>query len=140
MPNVEDLISQILEKAHGSRYSIHPGATKMYHDRREIYWWDGLKSDIAEFVAKCSNYQQVNAEHLKSGGLTQIIDVPTWKCEAINMDFFVRLPRTQRQIDSIRVILDRLTKYSHFIPVKSNYTAKDYPRVYINEIVSLHFG
>ena len=65
VPNVEDLRKQILEEAHGSRYSIHPGATKMYHDLRVVYWWDGLKSDIAEFVAKCPNSQQVKAEHLK---------------------------------------------------------------------------
>ena len=49
------LRNRILEKAHGSHYSIHPRSTKMYHDLRELYWWEGLKRDIAEFVAKCPN-------------------------------------------------------------------------------------
>ena len=66
----------------------------MYHDLKQIYWWDGMKKDIADYVAKCPNCQQVKAEYLKPGGLTQIIEVPTWKWEAINMDFVVGLPRT----------------------------------------------
>ena len=86
---VEYLRKQILEKAHGSRYSIRPGATKMYHDLREVYQWDGLKRDIAEFVAKCLNCQQVKAKHLKLGDLTQIMDVPISKWEAFDMDLLL---------------------------------------------------
>ncbi|XP_070043102.1 uncharacterized protein [Nicotiana tomentosiformis] len=48
---------QVLGETHYSRYSVHPGATKMCHDIREIYWWDGIKKDIAEFVSQCSNCQ-----------------------------------------------------------------------------------
>ena len=44
--NVDGLRNRILEEAHGSRYSIHPGSTKMYHDFREVFWWEGLKRDI----------------------------------------------------------------------------------------------
>ena len=60
-----------------------------------------MKKDIAEFVAKCPNCQQVKAEHQKSGGLLQEIQIPTWKWEDINMDFEVWLPRTQKSYDSI---------------------------------------
>ena len=76
-PVVDGLRYWILEEAHGSHYSIHPGSTKMYHDLREIYMWEGLKRDIEEFIAKCLNCQQVKAEHLKSGGLLQEIQIPT---------------------------------------------------------------
>ena len=55
----------------------HPGSTKMYHDLSEMYWWEGLKRDIAEFVAKCPNSQKVKAEHLKFGGLLREIQIPT---------------------------------------------------------------
>ena len=79
VPNVDGLRNWILEEDHGSRYSIHPGSTKMYHDLREVFWWEDLKNDIAEFVAKCPNCQQVKAEHQNSGGLLQEIKVPTWK-------------------------------------------------------------
>ena len=136
--DVDDLRTRIVVQAHGSRYSIHQGSTKMYHDLKQVYWLDVMKKDIAEYVVKCPNCQQVKAEHLKPGGLTQIIEVPTWKWEALNMDFVVGLPRTRRKHDSIWVIVDRLTKSAHFIPVKSTYRAEDYARLYIDKIVRWH--
>ena len=50
--NVDDLWTKIIPEAHGSIYSIHPGSTKIYHDLKQIYWSDGMKKDIAEYVAK----------------------------------------------------------------------------------------
>ena len=116
------------EEANGSRYSIHLGLTKLYNDLRDIFWWDILKKDMAKFVSMCPNCQQVKAEHQKTGDLLQEIQVPTWKWEDINMDFVVGLPQTQRQYDSIWVVVDSLTKSAHFIPVKSSYSAEDYAR------------
>ena len=98
----------------------------MYHDLKQIYFWDGMKKDISEYVAKRPNCQQVKEEYIKTGGKTQIIEVQTWKQEAINMDMLVGIPRTRRQHDSIQIIMDRLTKSTNFIPVKSNYKAEDY--------------
>ena len=88
-----------------------------------------MKKDIAEYVSKCPNCQLVKAEHLNPGGLTQMIEVLTWKWEAINMDFVVGLSRTRLQCESIWVIVGRMTKFSHFIPVNSTYRAKDYARL-----------
>ncbi|WMV30354.1 hypothetical protein MTR67_023739 [Solanum verrucosum] len=81
VPNLGELRQHILAEAQNSRYSIHQGATKMYRDLRLVYWWNG------GIVAKCSNCQQVKVEHQKPGGMTQEIDIPTWKWEVINMDF-----------------------------------------------------
>ena len=94
--------------------------------------------DIARYVAKCPKCQQVKAEHLKPFGMTQIIEVPTWKWKATYMDFVVGLPRTRRKHDSIWVIVDRLTKSAHFILAKTTYRDEDYARLYIDEIVILH--
>ena len=55
VPDEYDLRTKIIAQAHGSKYSIHPGSTKMYHDFKKIYWWDGMKKDIADYVVKCSN-------------------------------------------------------------------------------------
>ena len=73
-----------------------------------------MKRDIADFVAKCPYCQQVKVEHQKPGGMTQEIDIPTWKWEVINMDFITGLPRTRRQHDSIWAIVDRVTKSYRF--------------------------
>ncbi|WMV08783.1 hypothetical protein MTR67_002168 [Solanum verrucosum] len=92
LKSVDDLREKILSKAHSSQYTIHPGATKMYRDMREVYWLNGMKKYIEKFVAKNPNYQQVKVEHQKSGGLSQDINIPTWNWKDLNMDFLVGLP------------------------------------------------
>ena len=67
---VDDLRNIIFEEAHSTRYSIHPGATKMYRHLQDIYWWNGLRKDIAVVMSRCPNFQQVKAEQEKLGGLT----------------------------------------------------------------------
>ena len=59
----EALQRLILEEAHHSAYSIHPGSTKMYIDLKQKYWWTGMKGDIAKYVAQCDTYRRVKAEH-----------------------------------------------------------------------------
>ncbi|WMV33761.1 hypothetical protein MTR67_027146 [Solanum verrucosum] len=90
-----------MEEAHHSYFSIHPSSTKMYHDIKEIYWWHGMKKDVAEFVAEYPNCQQVKVEHQKPAGLVQEIAIPLWKWETINLDFITELPRSHRKFDSI---------------------------------------
>ena len=55
VPNVDGLLERIMTEAHTSRYSVHPGSTKMYRDIKEIYWWNGMKRGVADFVSKCPN-------------------------------------------------------------------------------------
>ncbi|XP_070023015.1 uncharacterized protein [Nicotiana sylvestris] len=73
----------------------------MYHDLKEVYWWNNMKRDVADFVEKCPNCQQVKAKHQRPGELAQRIEIPMWKWDMINMDFVVGLPRTPRKFDSI---------------------------------------
>jgi len=89
-------------------------------------------------VAQCSNCQQVKAEHQRPGGLAHTMDIPIWKWEAINMDFITCLPLSFNRHDSIWVIIDRLTKANHFLPVKSSSTAEEYAKLYVREVVRLH--
>ena len=138
VPNVDGLRNLILEETHGSHYSIHPFSTKIYQDLREVFWWESLKNDIAEFVVTCPNFHQAKAEHQKLGGLLQEIQVPIWKWEDINMNFVVGLPLTQRQYASIWLVLDWLTMSTHFIHLKSTYSAEDYAMIFIDDIVCLH--
>jgi ribonuclease HI len=128
----------IMDEAYNSAYSIHPGATKMYVDIREKYWWKGMKGDIARFVAQCDVCQRVKTEHQKPSGLLQPLPVPEWKWEEISMDFINGLPRTPRGNDSIWVIVDRLTKVAHFIPVRTSYGGDKLARLYVNNILKLH--
>jgi hypothetical protein len=121
VPDIESLRETILKEAHDSDYSIHPGSTKMYQDLKQKYWWYGLKRDVATHVAMCDVCQRAKAEHQRPAGLLHPLKIPEWKWEEIGMDFITRLPRTPRGYDSIWVIVERLTKVAHFIPVKTTY-------------------
>jgi hypothetical protein len=123
VPNDSDLRKLIFQEAHETPYSIHHSNTKMYIDVKERFWWNNMKRDIAEYIAKCDVCSTVKAEHQKPVGLLQPLRVPNWKWDQIGMDFITGLPRTKSGYDSIWVVVDCLTKIAHFIPVKTTYTS-----------------
>ncbi|KAI3795190.1 hypothetical protein L1987_37839 [Smallanthus sonchifolius] len=133
-----DLRTFLMNEAHKTRYSIHPGADKMYQDLRQQYWWPGMKKDIALYVAKCLTCSKVKAEHQRPSGFLEQPEIPVWKWENIDMDFITKLPRTSSGYDSIWVIIDRLTKSAHFLPIREDYRVEKLARIYIDEIVSRH--
>jgi hypothetical protein len=116
----EVLKKKILDEAHTSRYSIHPGSTKMYHDLRQQFWWTRTKHEAAHYVSECDTCRKVKADYMKLGALLQPRSIPEWKWDDISMDFIVSLPTTARKFDSIWVIVDRLSKFAHFIPINTN--------------------
>jgi hypothetical protein len=138
VPKNDEIRQQILNEAHLSRYSIHPRSTKMYHDLKQHYWWTKMKIEIARYVARCDTCRRVKAIHMKAAGPLQSLPIPAWKWEDISMDFIVGLPRTAKGYDSIWVIIDRLTKIAHFLPVKVKYPVIAYAKLYIARILSLH--
>jgi hypothetical protein len=138
VPKDAELCQQILDEAHLSRYSIHPGSTKMYQDLKHHYWWTKMKIEIACYVAKCDTCRRVKAVHMKAARPLQSLPIPTWKWEDISMDFVVGLPKTSKGYDSIWVIVDRLTKTTHFLPDKTYYPVITYAQLYVAQILSLH--
>jgi hypothetical protein len=138
VPVDPELRKEIFDEAHLSKFSIHPGSTKMYQDLRKNFWWSNMKVDIAKYVAECDTCHRVKASHLKSDGVLQPLTIPLWKWDDISMDFIVGLPLTARKKDSIWVIVDRLTKTAHFIAVHTTYSVQDYAELYIDQIVRLH--
>ncbi|XP_031394177.1 uncharacterized protein LOC116205681 [Punica granatum] len=138
IPDDVELKREILAQAHSSPYAMHPGSTKMYYNLKRSYWGYNMKKEIAEFVSKCLVCQQVKAEHQHPSGLLQPLPVPEWKWEKITMDFVSGLPRTRRGHNSIWVIVDKLTKSAHFLPVKTTFCADQLAQLFIKEIVRLH--
>nr|GEX54294.1 reverse transcriptase domain-containing protein [Tanacetum cinerariifolium] len=106
---IANLRALMMNKAHATRYFVHPGADKMYYDLRGLYWWPRLKKDIAMY-----------------------------KWENITIDFITKLPRTRSGHNSIWVIVDRLTKLAHFLAVREDFRTEKLARLYINEIVARH--
>ncbi|GJR35731.1 putative reverse transcriptase domain-containing protein [Tanacetum coccineum] len=97
-----------MDVAHTSRYSVHPGADKMYYDLRDLYWCPGMKRDIAEYVSRCLTCSKIKAEHQKTSGFLQQLEIP------------------------------ELTKSAHFLPIREDYKTEKLAKIYINEIVVRH--
>ena len=97
-----------------------------------------MKQDITKYVVECDTYGRVKADHMRTSGYLQPLSIPIWKWEDISMDFIVGLARTSKGYNSIWVIVDRLTKSAHFLPVNSTYSARKYVELYLDRIVTLH--
>ncbi|GKB54118.1 putative reverse transcriptase domain-containing protein [Tanacetum coccineum] len=138
VPLKGDVRTLIIDEAHRSKYSVHPRADKMYYDLKDKYWWPGMKKDIAVYVSKCLTCLKVKAEHQRPFGLLQQPEIPEWKWEGIAMDFVTKLPKTSSGHDTIWVIMDRLTKSAHFLPMREDYKMDRLDRLYLNEIVARH--
>ena len=117
VPKADDVRKAIMEEAHCSTYAMHPGSTKMYQAIKKNYWWSGMKRDITEFMSKCLVCQQVKAEH---------------------HGFYRRFTSCSNQPDAILLIVDRLTKFTHFLAICSTFSLDRLARLYIKEIVKLH--
>ncbi|XP_073138368.1 uncharacterized protein [Henckelia pumila] len=126
VPAVDSLRVEVMTEAHTILYSIHPGSTKIYKDLQSLYWWPCMKRDVVKFVNECLTCQQVKIEHQRPAGLLKLLPIPTWKWEDATMDFVVGLPVSPRRMNSIWVVVDRLTKSAHFIPVRNNFSMNQY--------------
>ncbi|GJY61082.1 putative reverse transcriptase domain-containing protein [Tanacetum coccineum] len=109
VPLKGDVRTLIMDEAHKLKYSVHPRTEKMYYDLRD-----------------------------RPSGLLQQPEIPVWKWEGIDMDFVTKLPRTISGHDTIWVIVDRLTKYAYFLPMREDYKMDRLARLYLNEIVVRH--
>ncbi|KAJ9544514.1 hypothetical protein OSB04_024221 [Centaurea solstitialis] len=123
VPKLGGVREIVLAEAHKSRMSIHHG---------------GMKVDIGRYVERCVTCLQVKAEHQKPYGSLQPLEVPMWKWEELTMDLVTKLPKTQRQRDSIWVIVDWLTKFALFLPIRESYSMDRWAQLYINEVISRH--
>ncbi|GKC75361.1 putative reverse transcriptase domain-containing protein [Tanacetum coccineum] len=105
--------TMIMDEAHAVRYFIHSRADKMYYDLRDMYWWLGMKKDIATYVSKCLTYSKVNDEHQRPSGLLQQPEIPECKWDKITMDFITKLPSMEKLS---RLCIDEIVA-RHGVPV-----------------------
>ncbi|GKA56565.1 putative reverse transcriptase domain-containing protein [Tanacetum coccineum] len=127
----------IMHESHKSKYYVHPGSDKMYQDMKQLYWWPNIKAGIATYVSKCLTCLRVKAEHQKPSGLLVQPVIPQWKWDNITMDFVTKLPRMQSGNDTIWVIVDRLTKSAHFLPMRETDLMDKLARLYLKEVKAM---
>ncbi|GKE90975.1 putative reverse transcriptase domain-containing protein, partial [Tanacetum coccineum] len=138
LPCYGDLRTVIMHESHKSKYSIHPGSDKMYQDMKKLYWWPNMKADIATYVNKCLTCTKVKAEHQRQSGLLVQPKIPEWKWDNITMDFVTKLPKMSQGYDTIWVIVDRLTKFAIFTPMRETDPMDKLLRIYLKEVVTRH--
>ncbi|GJX51195.1 putative reverse transcriptase domain-containing protein [Tanacetum coccineum] len=138
IPCFGDLRELIMHESHKSKYSVHPGSDKMYQDLKKLYWWPNMKAEIATYVSKCLTCAKVKAEYQKPSGLLVQPVIPVWKWENITKDFITKLQKTSTGQDTIWVIVDRLTKSAHFLPMKETDSMEKLMRQYLKEVVLRH--
>eukprot|EP00253_Pinus_taeda_P019316 PITA_19316 len=138
VPNDNNLKNLILNEFHTSHYAGHPGYQKMLTALRKEYYWPGMKKHVAEYIARCLECQQIKTEHQHPAGLLQPLPIPEWKWEIISMDFITGLPKTKRNNDSIMVVVYKLSKAAHFIPVQSTYRAVQIAHIFVQNVFRLH--
>jgi hypothetical protein len=97
-----------------------------------------MKREIVEHVAICDSCKRIKVEHQRLAGLLQLLQIPQWKWDEIGMDFIVGLPSTRAGYDSTWLVVDRLTKSAHFIPVKTSYNSAVLAELYMSWIVCRH--
>ncbi|GJW47302.1 putative reverse transcriptase domain-containing protein [Tanacetum coccineum] len=133
LPCFGGLRDLIMNESHKSKYSIYPGSDKMYHDLRKLYWWPNMKAEIATYVSKCLTCAKVKAKYQKPSGL--LVQPEMGK---ITMNFVTKLPKTSSGYDTIWIIVDRLTKSAHFLPMKETDSMEKLTRLYLKEVVLRH--
>ncbi|GKC56155.1 reverse transcriptase domain-containing protein [Tanacetum coccineum] len=138
LPCYGNLRTLVMHESHKSKYSIHPGSDKMYQDLKQLYWWPNMKANIATYVSKCLTCSKVKAEHQKPSGLLVQPKIPEWKWEKITMDFVTKLPKTTNGYDTIWVIVERLTKSAHFLPMRETDPMEKLMKPYMKEVVTRH--
>ncbi|GJT88569.1 putative reverse transcriptase domain-containing protein [Tanacetum coccineum] len=138
LPCYGNLRTLVMHESHKSKYSIYPGSDKMYQDLKKLYWWPNMKANISTYVSKCLTCFKVKAEHQKPSGLLVQPEIPEWKWEKITMDFVTKLPKTENGYDTILVIVDNLTKSTHFLPMRENDPMEKLMKLYMKEVVTRH--
>jgi len=119
VPNQTSLKQLILDESHRKPCAGHVGYHKLLSAIR--YFWLDLRKDATEYLSKCLECQLVKAKHQHLVGFLQPLPIPEWKWETISLDFITDLPHTKKQHDSIMVVVEKLSKTTHFIPMKSTY-------------------
>ncbi|WVY98421.1 hypothetical protein V8G54_030572 [Vigna mungo] len=137
IPKNSSKIPLILKEFHDSALGGHSGFFRTYKRISGLLFWEGMKKEIQQYVLSCAVCQQNKYQALNPGGLLQPLPIPTHTRSDISMDFIGGLPKTQG-VDTIFVVVDRLTKYAHFIAIAHPYTAKDIAEIFIKDIVRLH--
>ncbi|KAJ4756090.1 polyprotein [Rhynchospora pubera] len=135
--NMKEWRKKLVEEVHSTSIGGHSGVLGTYQRIKKMFYWPGMKETVKEFVKTCERCQLNKGEHVAGPGLLQPVPIPEGAWQGISMDFITKLPRSEGKT-AILVIVDRFTKYAHFISLATPYTAKDIAQLFLQHIYKLH--
>jgi hypothetical protein len=131
------LKSMVLFELHVTPTAGHSGFTKTYDRVKRSFLWDGMKQDVRNFVFECDVCQCNKGETVKSPGTLQPLPIPPAIWRDMSMDFIVGLPKSSNK-SVIMVVVDRLSKYSHFCPLQHPFIASNVAQFFMDQVFKLH--
>jgi len=137
IPASRELREQILHLLHSSPQGGHSGFHKTLHRAKSEFYWEGMRKEVRRFIKECDICQQNKSENIHPAGLLQPLPIPTKVWTDISLDFIEGLPNSEGY-SVIMVVVDRLSKYAHFIPISHPYTASKIAQVFLANIFKLH--
>ena len=137
LEKIQHYTLRLINAMHSSAIGGHSGTNATYYRLKNLFSWKGMKQDVENFVKQCSICQQ--AKHINSlpAGLLAPLPIPNGAWQQISMDFVEGLP-TSNSYNAILVVVDRFTKFAHFIAIKHPFTAAQIARVVLDHVVKLH--
>jgi hypothetical protein len=138
VPNSGELKNIALREIHNVLYVRHSGYHKLIIVVRSQYFWPGMKKEVANYIAKCLDYQKVRTKHKHLAGLLQPFPILEWECEVVTIYFITNVPRTMKQHDYGMVVVDKLTKDEHFILVKTTHKETNIAEIYMKFFYMIH--
>ena len=137
IPYNKELKEQIMQEFCASKIGGHEGLTKSVSRICKQFCWPKMQQDIRDFVRQCTICQQAKVEQALPAGLLQPLPIPQIFWEDIAMDFISNLPPS-RGYATIFVVVDRLSKFAHFIPLKAAFNSKSVADAFISNFVKMH--
>lgn len=131
------LHSQVIATMHSSALGGHSGFPVTYSRLKQYFAWPNMKKSVREFVRACQVCQQAKPDRNRYPGLLQPLPVPTSAWEMVSLDFVEGLPRSG-QFNSILVVVDKYSKFAHFIPLRHPFSALSVAKVYTDHVYKLH--
>jgi hypothetical protein len=138
VPYGQELKNLLLIQMHKVPYARHPGYQKKIATIRKQYYRPGMKKELSYFIARCPKCRKFKTKHKHLASFLQPFPIIEWKWEVVTMDIITKLPRTSKQHDSIKVVVDKLTKDAHFIPVMLTHKETKIVDIYLKELDILH--
>jgi hypothetical protein len=133
----ETLRAKIIQALHSSAVGGHSGIPVTIRRIKQYFFWPGLKRHVQLFVSACAICQQAKLDRAKYPGLLQPLPIPDSAWQVVSLDFVEGLPQS-RLVNTVKVVVDKFSKYNHFIPLAHPFTAFSVAQLYMTELYKLH--